>query len=597
MATTLGERVKQTRVTPFFLVVVALLLPVGAVLISMIGSHWHAVADYVFEVINIDDVGTSDTPVVGAYSRFGFDHPGPLLWWVLAPFHWIAGNTGILFGTGVLNGAAIVGSVFVARRRGGVAFSVVIAVIILLLLQGMGTDLLIDPWNPWIPVLPFLAYVLLAWSIAERDFAMLPWLVGVGSFVVQSHIGYLPLVLGLAVVAAVLARTHHDAVEPGALKRWAKVSGIVAIACWIAPVVQQFTGNPGNLGEIFEYFRDPKESALGWAWAFRVMGTELGFPGAWVTGEDTGPTGLVDDSGSGFLALIVLAVAAGLAAVAWRRGERRAARFSVFAVCGAMFGLIAGSRVTGITGPYVVRWWFVLAAMVYASIAWSAWSMTANWWRAQSTGIVRAGRIAIGILVGVFSLVTAVNAVPARVPVEDVSEVIGGLRPQLVEALSRDDSYLVTWIDARTLGDAGTGVFLALREEGFDAHLRQAHAKTVGGDRAAEPEDVDAVVLVVSDYSLLDGWQVPVGAIEIAHYDPLSAEERTRVEELSDELRAQLDEPLPAGPLPVESEDRRNILVKAGADRDLVDDLWNLQKHAGQTVYLVAPEVIGTTGA
>ena len=52
---------------------------------------------------------------------------------------------------------------------------------LLVLMLANDTDLFVNPWNPWVAVLPFFTYVLLAWSLADGDVAVLPWLVGVGT--------------------------------------------------------------------------------------------------------------------------------------------------------------------------------------------------------------------------------------------------------------------------------------------------------------------------------------------------------------------------------------------------------------------------------
>ena len=190
-------------------VALLVLAPLVVMLINLVGTHWFPASDQALEVLRIGDVGGRRTPLVGVQSRFGWDHPGPLLFWWSAPFRWVFGNTGVLFGIGLLNGAAITGSVLVARRRGGLPLVVAFAVVFLALLQGLGIDLLVDPWNPWVAVVPFLLYLLLAWSLAERDYALLPWLVAVGTFLVQTHVGYAPLVGGITVVAIALAAFGH----------------------------------------------------------------------------------------------------------------------------------------------------------------------------------------------------------------------------------------------------------------------------------------------------------------------------------------------------------------------------------------------------
>ena len=40
-------------------------------------------------------------------------------------------------------------------------------------------------------------------------------------------------------------------------------------------------------------------------------------------------------------------------------------------------GIIAGSRIVGLLGPYLVRWWWVIVALVWLSILWSAWAFVA----------------------------------------------------------------------------------------------------------------------------------------------------------------------------------------------------------------------------
>ena len=112
--------------------------------------------------MRISEVGGRHTPLVGAHSRYGWDHPGPLLFWGLAPFRWRFGTTGVLVGVVVLNVLAIVGALSspagaVACRswcRGGA---------VLTLTWALGPSLLADPWNPWVTVLPCFTFVLLAW--------------------------------------------------------------------------------------------------------------------------------------------------------------------------------------------------------------------------------------------------------------------------------------------------------------------------------------------------------------------------------------------------------------------------------------------------
>jgi hypothetical protein len=164
------------------------------------------------------------------------------MFWVFAPIYRLFGNTGLLVGAAILNAGAVVGALFVARRRGGPPMVAIVAVLAAVLVHALGPDLLIQIWNPWVPVLPFLLFVLLAWSIAEQDWVALPWLVGIGSFVVQSHVSYTPIVFGLGLLSCGLgawgsanARKHVDAdheIETDrrqSARPWIAVAGIVGV--------------------------------------------------------------------------------------------------------------------------------------------------------------------------------------------------------------------------------------------------------------------------------------------------------------------------------------------------------------------------------
>src|SRR5436190_2093788 len=188
-----------------------LVLPALVAAASLLGRHWYASADHAYEVLRIGDVGGQHTPLVGVASRFGWYHPGPLLFLLLAPSQRLLGETGVLAGTAALNAAALVGVVVVVRRRGGTALVLWTGLLVAALVHALGPGLLLDPWNPWVALLPFLCFALLAWSVACGDHAALPWAVGVGSFVVQTHVGYGPLVVGLlgvVLVVVVLGRAR-----------------------------------------------------------------------------------------------------------------------------------------------------------------------------------------------------------------------------------------------------------------------------------------------------------------------------------------------------------------------------------------------------
>ena len=276
-----AQHSKPRRSRPWLtvLVLVLVLAPVLAVCVSVIGRHWHTGGDQALEMLRIEDVGTSHTPLLGAWSRWGWAHPGPALFWALSPFYRVFGETGVPIGMGVLNGAAIAGVVLVAHRRGGSELAALAGLMMALLIRSLGVSLLVDIWNPWAAFLPFVMFVMLAWAVLCRDWAMLPIAVFVGSCVVQIHAGYLPLVAPLLAFVAAFAvvdfvRRHRAASATFADhgKRWLIATGAVAIAVWMPALVQQVTTSNGNLAALFHYVRDPSQATAGWTLGVRHVG-------------------------------------------------------------------------------------------------------------------------------------------------------------------------------------------------------------------------------------------------------------------------------------------------------------------------------------
>ena len=49
-------------------------------------SDWLAAGDFAVMRMRSLDVGTTSTPLVGVYSRYGWNHPGPMMFIAYAPF-------------------------------------------------------------------------------------------------------------------------------------------------------------------------------------------------------------------------------------------------------------------------------------------------------------------------------------------------------------------------------------------------------------------------------------------------------------------------------------------------------------------------------
>ena len=351
--------------------VVLALAPIIAAAISVAGQEWYPASDVAIQLLQIDDVGGPHTPLTGAHSRYGWDHPGPLQSWLLAPFDWLFGVNGVLVGVALLNAAAIVGALVVARRRGGVTLAVLVALVVLVLTLANGTDLFVNPWNPWVAVLPFFTYLLLAWSLADGDVVVLPWLVGVGTYIVQAHVSYAPLVLGAGLVAVA------DGVALAAGARRRRRCGLRCSSRWrrsgccgcrrssssCSPTTATSPRSSSSSAT-----RPRRKPDGGWR------------GGSWAPSSDRRAPGWRATSSVRSACCRAPPCRPCCCSPGWsppvsspsRRGvSSSAGRLALLVVAACAFGVVATSRITGLIGTYLVRWWWVLAAVVWLSISWS----------------------------------------------------------------------------------------------------------------------------------------------------------------------------------------------------------------------------------
>jgi hypothetical protein len=557
--------------------------------ISLLGRHWYPSSDQAFEMLRIHDVGGSHTPLVGAWSRFGWAHPGPLLFWLLAPFYRMFGVTGVPAGVGLINVVCIIVTIVVAHRRGGVQLAALVGLMISLLAYTNGYDTLLDPWNPWAAFLPFVAFLVLVWSVLCGDLLMLPVAVVAGSFAAETHAGYLPLVAGLLLLATlwcivpIVRDRHRVSIRRSGTTKWLAVAAGMGILAWVPPIVEQLSGGH-NLRRVLSYSRHPNDPSAGWSEAFGVLGTELRLFGPWITGDDVGPLGFTVGS-SVWPALLTIAAVIAMGWLAWQRGNRDAARLAVVVIAATGFGVIGTARVTGVVFPYVVHWWWGISALASLSIAWSVCA-------ALKSVRLRTAITAICMLVLVANVAMLLRDLPTPVPGAPLSVAVAAVGPATSSALDLDHRYLVRTIDPLASGAVGSGLYFDLYRRGLHVFVAadEFSALQYGNWRTATPREVDAVVTIVDVPDIeLGVFQPPAGSRIVASYDPLTPRQRARAHEIEVAIRAHMASKAPAGraEFNVAAQLERDA---AGVPRALSDELAGLERLGdGYVVYLTLP--------
>jgi hypothetical protein len=230
------------------------------------------------------DQAAHGAQLVGPYSRFGWRHPGPALFYLLAPFHAISGGSSASLPVGalVINAAALLAMVLALGRWGEDARAPLLALPLGLAYGAyLGPGFLYNIWNPAVTVLPLGALMLLAAAVACGRTGPLPLLALLGSFLVQTHVGYLPVVITVVVTALVLRRWSArpaDSAPPG--RAWLLAAGVLLVS-WAPPLIEQATRTPGNLTLIARFFLGGGASGHGVGEALAIVARELAWP--WTT--------------------------------------------------------------------------------------------------------------------------------------------------------------------------------------------------------------------------------------------------------------------------------------------------------------------------
>ena len=480
----------------------------------------------------VRDVFSAHTPLVGAYSR-GFNHPGPLLFYVLAPLSAVTGGAtwALSVGAALVQGLGAGALVWLCLRRGGPWLAALMGTAL-----GLGYvafdfgGQLTDPWNPFAAYPWFLVFLVLAWGLATGHRRDLVGLAAVGTFVVQCHVGYVPLVaagtlwaLGVTVWRA--RRGNAVARDTRAEPRWARVVawtvGVLAVL-WAAPLVEQIrNGADGNLAQMWRFFRD-SGSGLGLRAGAGLLAAEFKWWPPWLGGsqaQEFGTGNVVPASPWWLLVPAALLVAGWLAAR--RSGRRDDGLLVELAALMSVVAVIALSRVSVAPYPYVFYWRIGIAVFVVAASVWAIGHALPVGVRASLPVRRAAGAgLALALIVACFAQIA------------DVVQGHDGFRhleapvERAMQQLDRDglpgEPVLVRSVGS-TIGGFDQGVISALDRAGSPVRVDPQFGYHFGDQRTANPADVAEVWYLSEDGRFGNALRALPGAREVVGLTPLSA--------------------------------------------------------------------------
>jgi hypothetical protein len=201
---------------------------------------------------------------LGPYSRYGWNHPGPLYYYALSPLYWLTGaaSTSLYASAAALNLIAAAGGVALFFRerpalRDRLLFALAFGAIVL---DFATRRLPSDPWNPIVTVLPLALLWVACVSIACARLRLLPLGVFLHAFVVQTHISHAPCATALLGTAAVLgcARSKRAPCPRPELSSALLLGAGTLLLCWTPSAIAELVQEKSNLAKILQYFLGAK---------------------------------------------------------------------------------------------------------------------------------------------------------------------------------------------------------------------------------------------------------------------------------------------------------------------------------------------------
>jgi hypothetical protein len=309
----------------------------------------------------------------GPYSQFHWHHPGPLLFYLLAPLYALGGFRTIALHAGAMAiGFASVLTIAIVLLRSATPAVACTGIVALGLFLFRVDGLVGSYWNPHIVVLPVAALLLLCARLASGRLWTLPVIILVGSFLAQTHVSLVPHVgalVSVALAAAILwgdRRDRRDGRDWRSLGRALAVSAALLLLLWLLPLIEQIRHWPGNLSQLATFFAEPFNGPT-WATVLDVWGdtmTALLRPGLKL------PVGWAVASPSGYqlpamstLQLLLLAAGSLYAA---RRGKKFDAALCSVGLVASVIAFWSITRIRTLIGDYMVFWMAILGAMNWA---------------------------------------------------------------------------------------------------------------------------------------------------------------------------------------------------------------------------------------
>jgi hypothetical protein len=320
-------------------------------------GRWEPQGDDALIELRAYDAFTSRSPQVGQPSTSGsygeraenVAHPGPLGFFVLTPgLRLIGSPTGTLLSTAAVSAACLLAVAWILFRHLGVRGGAAGAVLGALAAFTAGAGGLVDPLSSNFGRLPMLAVAVGVWALLLGDLRLAPLVAAFWSFGAQQHLSVLPamavlLAVGTVAIAVTVWQRRSDDLVPSLA--WVGGALLVGLLLWSPVLVEELTGDPGNLTALSGYSSDGSRQDLGKRSAVSQVASVLG-PRPFLGRSSPAGWDLVAHRSTAGVLITLGLVGGVLAAGAWwlRRDRRFVAAVAMVGVL-VVAGLITGTNI------------------------------------------------------------------------------------------------------------------------------------------------------------------------------------------------------------------------------------------------------------
>jgi hypothetical protein len=475
--------------------------------------------------IALIDLGARDAwqghQVLGPYSRFGWHHPGPALFYLMAlPVRLMGDGPGVNLTAVLINAAAAVGAVALVWRRAGVTAALWTSAALTAFAVVLTPDFVRNPWTPYVVVIPLVVLALLLADGATGHPVMLVWALALGSAIIQTDISTLPVVGLLFVVAGASVAVRwwrgRQATPDGRIGRsgsrphlgWLLGGGLgLTVLVWVPPVISAVRDRHNNFLSLGKFFihHHPTHSLH--------EATHAGFVALTVL-----PFGLWNEAHRTHIQIVLGALGiAGVGLVALGVGAKRRQWFGVGLVVAALLSIVGGivalTRVVGPIEDYLALWMSFAPVVLLIGLgvslfgpsstiipAGSAASRDGAWVQGGLPSVVVGAAVAL-LAVG-FGTASVVNDVHTPAVWTRNDPVMTDLNKDLRPALAPSDRLVGIRILTHAAWPEASGLVLDLERHGRRATVGGPDDWTfMFGDRRRPNgrEDVDVLLYLNDD--------------------------------------------------------------------------------------------------